>query len=294
MANNKSNCSNFLIRKDSISIKYTSVIGNIMKQAFLACIIQMGFLLQSCGQTSSTTENISGRDSIAVETTEPEEKKYPIFQDFLVDILFYKTYHDDSTYYFEHIQFPFLVNGQAISRNEWKPFYKFSQREYYSLLYSDTAGIYDIPDPIGVSEIFVFNYDENKVLKFEFKPVKDSWSMTSIVTDYPGAIPDSEFMEFFLKFSKDSIFQKEHVRYPFQDCEYYPEVEPNITLIHSKDWMYRNLSTEEVFYSAHLINQDSKFRILQARGIGCGIALFYFFEKISGKWYLIKSEDYST
>jgi hypothetical protein len=230
-------------------------------------------------------------DSISTDMTVSDEKTYPKFQDYLYNILFPL---GDSSYYFEQIQFPLMVNGTEISREEWKPFYQLTQNEYFNRIYSDTAGIYNIPDPTGISETFVLNYTGNKILKFEFKPYKESWRMTSIITDYKGSLPDSEFMEFLIKFSTDSIFQKQRIKYPFQDCTFFPGEEPNTTLIQSGNWNYTSLFKEEVLYSTHLIDENSKFRIFNSAGIGCGIAVVHVFEKIAGKWYLTKSENYSS
>jgi hypothetical protein len=255
-------------------------------------VFQVVFLLQSCGQQPNNNPNNTATDSIQMESNENSDMVYPKFQYFLSSLLF--PFGEDSSFYFENIQFPFLVNGVTITRNEWKPFYQFEESEYYRLLYSDTGWISNIPDPIGPSETFVIKLKEGRILKFDFKPTKDSWKMTSIITDYQGQIPDQDFISFLIQFSKDSVFQMQHVRFPFQECLYEPGDSPNIIRITEKEWSYRDLSTEDIFFSAYLTNPNSKFRVLQARGIGCGISSFYIFERLNKKWFLIKSEDYST
>lgn len=112
-----------------------------------------------------------------------------------------------------------------------------------------------------------------------------------------------KFREFLGNFSGDTMFQLNRIQFPLQivllDENYTNYVHKKID---KKDWIHENiyfsLSCNEIFpqvyYDFEMDSEQSPERVVAWRGIDNGIAIFYYFKLIGGKWFLVKKEDYST
>jgi hypothetical protein len=110
-----------------------------------------------------------------------------------------------------------------------------------------------------------------------------------------------DFDNFLFNFAWDSTFQIERIKFPLKyvklDTEDYSN---DTTSIHIGEWEHDPLYLELKlsFYSQVYDNfaaelRDTDERVFAWRGIENGINVKYYFERIVGKWYLIKKIDLS-
>ena len=113
----------------------------------------------------------------------------------------------------------------------------------------------------------------------------------------------SEFEIFFRKFSQDSIFQKNSVKFPLIKLSYDYETseKPVISYLKSsKNYNYTNFSKDsEAMEKEYDKYQIEKIRtknglIYKRIGYDNGIHISYEFQIIEGCWYLVKIIDEST
>jgi hypothetical protein len=113
----------------------------------------------------------------------------------------------------------------------------------------------------------------------------------------------NDFNQFFEKFAKDSIFQKEHVRFPFKYYYHEDIMSDNfsIEIIKSKNfYKYIDFTEDqkamEYEYDKFTVEKiEAKGKVIYKRiGYDNGINIEYTFNLIDGCWYLISITDTST
>jgi hypothetical protein len=114
-----------------------------------------------------------------------------------------------------------------------------------------------------------------------------------------------DFDDFFWKFMDDSTFQIERIKFPIMRTFLRDDPEKlfieDSTLVTESEWkhIYFLLGMETNYrpqiydnFSAEL--RDTDERTFAWLGIETGIQVYYYFQRINGKWYLIRIEDKST
>ena len=114
---------------------------------------------------------------------------------------------------------------------------------------------------------------------------------------------DQTFDDFFKRFARDSIFQKNRVKYPMKES-YIESLDPTIIKVDSityKDYVYLDFTKDE----EALNNKYGKYTIETEKindslihyfwfGYDNGIHVTYKFSLIDGCWYLVEILDEST
>ena len=111
---------------------------------------------------------------------------------------------------------------------------------------------------------------------------------------------NEEFESFLYKFSSDSVFQINRIKFPLEyvtlNYDTYEEIK---TTIDKKNWRMDYLFMNEekrsqIYDNFSLSFKDTDERVFCWHKVENGINVMYFFKRIEGKWYLIKFEDTST
>ncbi|NLI87737.1 MAG: DUF4348 domain-containing protein [Bacteroidales bacterium] len=123
--------------------------------------------------------------------------------------------------------------------------------------------------------------------------------MISICTSFSQRT-NEDFNIFFFKFSVDSVFQIERIKFPleFKTWEDPEEIGGDIVTIQIKkeDWKHDYFFMTENYRPQIFDNfegelRDTDERLFQWIGIETGVNVKYFFKRIEGKWFLIKKEN---
>jgi len=110
-----------------------------------------------------------------------------------------------------------------------------------------------------------------------------------------------DFNDFIYKFVLDSTYQLQRIKFPLEfrkwESDEFDSVET--TWISAEKWnydqLYLSMSARPQFYDnfeAKLRETDE--RVVAWEGVENGINIKYYFKRITGRWYLIKKEDFST
>jgi hypothetical protein len=204
----------------------------------------------------------------------------------------------DKEFQKQRVHYPFNLKGFKILRSEdWKhlPFY--SQLEYIPTFTSDTLSIYEKEVKQDKIELFMLNFDKFQAESFFFEKINKNWFLINAKIKSINNIPDHEFIDFMIRFSKDSVFQVNHISFPlkesFLDSE--NDYETINNTIKQNDWKFWNLTeslNNVMFFSTIQVNNN--YRNVFFRGNENGIWVKYTFEKVNSSWLLVRLEDYST
>lgn len=107
-------------------------------------------------------------------------------------------------------------------------------------------------------------------------------------------VNSEEFREFLFKFSTDKTYQLNRTKFPFLDCDLVGKCD-SITKAKWKHLpLYYDKSEIVSFYDNFERKlKDTDERIYSIEGVENSIAIYYFFKRIDGNWYLIRRESSS-
>ena len=110
-----------------------------------------------------------------------------------------------------------------------------------------------------------------------------------------------DFFSFLRDFSISPEFQKQRIKFPLKD--YYLNSEHTIVFKNITVDKWRTVALLDTSHNTNTISviydnferkfRDSNERVYAIQGIETDIANFYYFKNMSGKWFLIKREDFS-
>lgn len=107
---------------------------------------------------------------------------------------------------------------------------------------------------------------------------------------------DYSFVDFFKEFSEDSVFQKEHIKFPLENTYIFDvEDECDSTLYWQKsEWQYINMKDTVIDGIEYVHEIDTTNNTITIHGIDTGILIEYYFSKSGNQWMLTKIEDHSN
>jgi len=110
------------------------------------------------------------------------------------------------------------------------------------------------------------------------------------------AISEENFNEFFEKFTSDSLFQINRVKFPWT----IPSEDGEELVIHKTDWQHASFFYQEDFATRPIDAYTQEIRTygdtvkIEQRGVDNGIHIDFLFAKIDNKWFLVSEEDLSN
>ena len=143
--------------------------------------------------------------------------------------------------------------------------------------------------------MIIINFKESENLRYKFENKDNKWMFYGYDNVSLEGLSDKKFIDFLVKFSNDSIYQKEHILFPLKDYSVDDDYQTISKKIDKEQWSHFNL-VEEIESLLFFANIDSNnvFRNIYYRGIGNGILIKFTFKRVNNDWFLVKTEDYST
>ena len=111
---------------------------------------------------------------------------------------------------------------------------------------------------------------------------------------------NENFDTFIYHFSTDSVFQTCRIQFPLEKISLtYDFMEETTSEIPKTEWKHNYLfmhssSRAQIYDSFEKKLKDTDERVLSFLGVENGLEVYYYFKRLSGKWYLVKIEDFST
>jgi len=240
-------------------------------------------------------------DTVTVIKEEPEP---PVLVNEYFDDFIYHFASDDN-FQLKRVVFPLPYYDKdtplKIEKNEWKHDSLFVGMNYYTLFFDSEEDIEMLGDTSRSSVQLEWVYMKpHLVKKYYFERIKGKW-MLEALNQYPlQEAKKADFIDFFIKFSTDSVYQAEHLRNPLEFVTTDPDDDFAIleTILDHNQWFaFRPELPDENFININYgqKNEDSSStKIVYLKGIGNGFLNTLFFKKKHGKWGLYKFEDTSN
>lgn len=269
-------------------------------------------LLSSCGNKkvnidpfASITHEV---DSVRQETDTVQQKKLPeepkpteadeSFDDFIYN------FASDDVLQRQRVRFPLAYyNGNEkknIEERFWKHDDLFTKQHYYTLLFDREEDMDLVGDTsltsVQVEWIFV---QKRMMKKYYFERIKGAWILEAINLRPIEQNENEDFVEFFSRFSTDSVFQSQRVLNPLAFVTSDPDDDFAIleTTIDRNQWFAFKpiLPIDRLSNINYGQRNDDKSptKILALKGIGNGFSNILYFRRRGGEWELYKFEDTS-
>lgn len=170
-----------------------------------------------------------------------------------------------------------------------------STKDFVAYLNSDTLSVFEEKNFSDNQDLIILDFKKSKNLKYKFIKINQKWTFSGSSAISINNLSEKKFVDFLIKFSKDSIYQKSHILFPLEDYSLDDDYQTISQKIEKEKWNHFNL-VEEIESLLFLANIDSNnnFRNIYYRGNDNGILVKLTFKRVNNEWFLVKTEDYST
>ena len=279
------------------------------------CVILI-FLLFSCGSKEKnnvpavpiaevvvdTVVHVEDSGFVAEEAPEtvlPVVRENEAFDDFIFH------FASDSSFQSERVLFPLPYYKESIplkvERENWRIDSSFFKQDYYSLLLDGENDLDLLGDTARTSIQVEWIYMESKMMeKFYFERIDGKWMLEAV--DYRPIEKgmNRDFIDFFVRFSNDSLFQCQHIHEPLEFITTDPDDDFTIieTTLDPNQWLaFKPVLPKEVLSNINYGQKNdrkSQHKIIQLKGIGNGFINTLFFRRKNNTWEFYKFEDTSN
>lgn len=173
---------------------------------------------ESCtGNKTTETDSIpdtTAFDTTTIDTMESiiEEQPMPKAADELFDDFFFN-FAGNRKLQVKRIHFPLPIYNEGkvenrLTKSQWKVDHFFMEQEYYTLIFDNKRQMQVVKDT-AVHHVVVekIDLDAKSIKKYNFERIDGLWILTKISHEPTHSGKNASFLEFYHKFSTDSIFQ---------------------------------------------------------------------------------------
>ncbi|KAA6333879.1 hypothetical protein EZS27_017751 [termite gut metagenome] len=264
-------------------------------------------LLTLCNSCESKKKG-SGSDVLpSIAVAKPEElleKPERIQLDELFDDFIYH-FTSDPKLQKQRILFPLPYNNlnslSKIEKKNWQHDSLYAEENFYSLIF-DSEDDMELPKDTSLTSVQVewISPESRTIKKYCFKRVKRTWHLEAINVFAYEEGKGENFIDFFSRFSNDSLFQQKRIKRPLTFVTNDPDDDFSIikTTLGFNQWVAfkPELPTHKIsnIDYGQQNNHNSGKKIVALKGIGNGFSNTLYFQRKEGKWELYKFEDISN
>lgn len=219
---------------------------------------------------------------------------------------FFYNFVTDSVFQLKRVSFPIYFfekqKANKITAQQWKYLPLFSVMPAYNIIFDRAEDMWVEKDTsqekVQVEEIYL----QNKQMKqYTFQKKNGLWLLASIqmLTTKDYEEEGEDFLDFYVQFARDSVFQRQRLYNPLAFVTPDPEDEFKIfeTVLDEGQWFaFRPPIATDVLTNilyGQTNNSSSRTKIVEFRGFGNGFNNVLHFEKMKGIWKLVRFEDLS-
>lgn len=287
-----------------------------MNRKIFISVVAFLFLFSCENKKKPIEATVVVEDTVeAIETTEdaedtvflidPVEPSLPASGDEAFDDFIY-VFSTDTTFQLSRIVFPLPYYEEdtplKIERSDWVHDALFIKQSYYTLLLNKEEELEHTHDSLQTSvQVEWIFMKTHKVKKYYFERVDGRWKLEAINERPIVKSKRADFVDFFVRFATDSLYQVKHIREPLDFVTTDPDDDFSIieTTLDTEQWFaFKPILPDEnlsnIIYGQE-VPDESPYKIMQFKGIGNGFLNTLFFRrKPNGKWELYKFEDTSN
>lgn len=278
--------------------------------------ILLGFLLLafliSCGNKKAKMDpfatiaemvDSAGYKADTLQEAEVKEEPKPMVADELFDDFIFN-YASDDALQRQRTVFPLPYYDRdtplKIEADFWKHDYLFTKENCYTLLFDKEEDMDMVGDTTLTSVQVEWIFLKTRMVKrYYFERKRGMWMLEAINLREMEKGENEDFVEFYTRFVRDSVYQSKHISHPLQFITIDPDDEFSIleTTLDVDQWYaFRPVMPTDRLSNINYgqKNEDlSDTKILKVNGIGNGYSNIFYFRKRGKGWELYKYEDTS-
>lgn len=289
--------------------------------------VRLGFLLLVCsflfvscdlsnGIKVANMDDKGEEDTDSVEQLEEEdelqlfeEPPLPKAADELFDDFFFN-FVSNPKFQTSRVVFPLNVSGgksdHSLTSAEWSENDIFTSQEFYTTIYERDDEL-ELKKDTSVNTVNVewIHLNERRIDKYIFCRVDGKWMLTGMEKLSMDETPNGSFLDFYCRFSSDSVFQRQNIADPLPfkipsdeetgDMDGEEFAEGGVEELSPDDWF--ELAKEMPLPKDVLVNIEygqayfsENVKHLLVQGVSNGLFVKYTFKKY-GEWQLVEIEN---
>lgn len=281
-----------------------------MKKLLLGFLL-LAFLI-SCGNKKAKMDpfatiaemvDSAGYKADTLQEAEVKEEPKPMVADELFDDFIFN-YASDDALQRQRTVFPLPYYDRdtplKIEADFWKHDYLFTKENCYTLLFDKEEDMDMVGDTTLTSVQVEWIFLKTRMVKrYYFERKRGMWMLEAINLLEMEKGENEDFVEFYTRFVRDSVYQSKHISHPLQFITIDPDDEFSIleTTLDVDQWYaFRPVMPTDRLSNINYgqKNEDlSDTKILKVNGIGNGYSNIFYFRKRGKGWELYKYEDTS-
>ena len=281
-----------------------------MKKLLLGFLL-LAFLI-SCGNKKAKMDpfatiaemvDSAGYKADTLQEAEVKEEPKPMVADELFDDFIFN-YASDDALQRQRTVFPLPYYDRdtplKIEADFWKHDYLFTKENCYTLLFDKEEDMDMVGDTTLTSVQVEWIFLKTRMMKrYYFERKRGMWMLEAINLREMEKGENEDFVEFYTRFVRDSVYQSKHISHPLQFITIDPDDEFSIleTTLDVDQWYaFRPVMPTDRLSNINYgqKNEDlSDTKILKVNGIGNGYSNIFYFRKRGKGWELYKYEDTS-
>ena len=281
-----------------------------MKKLLLGFLL-LAFLI-SCGNKKAKMDpfatiaemvDSAGYKADTLQEAEVKEEPKPMVADELFDDFIFN-YASDDALQRQRTVFPLPYYDRdtplKIEADFWKHDYLFTKENCYTLLFDKEEDMDMVGDTTLTSVQVEWIFLKTRMVKrYYFERKRGMWMLEAINLREMEKGENEDFVEFYTRFVRDSVYQSKHISHPLQFITIDPDDEFSIleTTLDVDQWYaFRPVMPTDRLSNINYgqKNEDlSNTKILKVNGIGNGYSNIFYFRKRGKGWELYKYEDTS-
>ena len=281
-----------------------------MKKLLLGFLL-LAFLI-SCGNKKAKMDpfatiaemvDSAGYKADTLQEAEVKEEPKPMVADELFDDFIFN-YASDDALQRQRTVFPLPYYDRdtplKIEADFWKHDYLFTKENCYTLLFDKEEDMDMVGDTTLTSVQVEWIFLKTRMVKrYYFERKRGMWMLEAINLREMEKGENEDFVEFYTRFVRDSVYQSKHISHPLQFITIDPDDEFSIleTTLDVDQWYaFRPVMPTDRLSNINYgqKNEDlSDTKILKVNGIGNGYSNIFYFRKRGKGWELYKYEETS-
>lgn len=281
-----------------------------MKKLLLGFLL-LAFLI-SCGNKKAKMDpfatiaemvDSAGYKADTLQEAEVKGEPKPMVADELFDDFIFN-YASDDALQRQRTVFPLPYYDRdtplKIEADFWKHDYLFTKENCYTLLFDKEEDMDMVGDTTLTSVQVEWIFLKTRMVKrYYFERKRGMWMLEAINLREMEKGENEDFVEFYTRFVRDSVYQSKHISHPLQFITIDPDDEFSIleTTLDVDQWYaFRPVMPTDRLSNINYgqKNEDlSDTKILKVNGIGNGYSNIFYFRKRGKGWELYKYEDTS-
>lgn len=268
-------------------------------------IISLAILTACSGKKTAGETAMNDSDSLMVEkdslllSSEKEYKAVYSHADNLFDDFLY-AFTTDKRFQRQRIMFPLTVteNGKKglLQAEQWNSNKYFPKTNTYVVLY-DNKSHYKIEKDTSLTKASLqwVYLKKKQTMTFDFRKINRCWMLHDVNISSFNAIPNGDFLNFYAKFSTDSLFQSKSIKEPLTFLT--TETSTNTPIegaLAVEQWFAFKPFLPHPDIANVIYGQPSReklWKVMVIKGASNGSRCILTFRKTKQRWMLVKYEN---